>query len=75
MNGWQILWGVIVGLASFGAGWVIATEKLRLEVYKVRLEVYRTLCRKAANVVLAWPLEHLEPEWRKADPDEKSVSV
>lgn len=68
MTYWQIAGGILVAIASFGAGWLAATEKVRIEVYKARLDVYRIICRKAASMLMI----SLDFETKKMDEAEKA---
>lgn len=52
MDALQVFWTIVLGVISFGAGWLTATEKMRLEVYKARIEAYRSICRAGVKAMM-----------------------
>lgn len=49
---WTILTALAAGGGGLFAGWLIATEKLRLELFKRRFEVYQEINKRAANLLV-----------------------
>jgi hypothetical protein len=47
----QALGGIVVALGSFAVGWLVATEKVRLEAFKRRFEIYQEINRLAGKVL------------------------
>jgi hypothetical protein len=50
--GWTVLTALLAGGGAFIGGWIIATEKVRLEVFKRRFEVYQEINKRAANLLV-----------------------
>jgi hypothetical protein len=48
----SVLWTILIGAASFIAGWVLASEKVRLEAFKRKLDVYEGLGKLAGELLV-----------------------